>query len=124
MKLPSTQNGIQFTSASEYNRKVTIMRPPAGQDDEGTPSAPEVFASNVPAKIRLIPNTGRPDEQQQITQAAQYLIVTIRYRAGVADDMTVIGPTGQEWVIASIDNFNFANRELRLTVREINGGQG
>jgi head-tail adaptor len=122
--LPKNTNGVAFTSTTEFNRKVTIMKPSLVADDNGTPVAPEVFATGVPAKIRSVPNKGRPDTQEQITQAVAYFIVTIRYRTGITDDMTLFGPSGQTWVISSIDNPDFANRELRLTVREINGGQG
>lgn len=122
--LPKNLNGVRFTPVSGYNRLVTILKPGTGSDDEGTPVAPEVFASNVPARVRSVPSTGRPDMQQQITQAVAYFIVIIRYRPGITDDMTILGPGGEVWVVTSIDNPDFANVELRLTVREINGGQG
>lgn len=123
MPLPKTVNGVRFTSISEYNRRITIMKPSSDESDsDGNAAAMEVFASDVPAKIRAIRNSGRPDAQQQITQAVVYFYVTIRYRAGIKDNFALIGPQGQNWVITGIDNPDFANVELTFTVREVNGG--
>ena len=121
--LPKTLNNIRFTSASELNRRVTLQRPGTGSDSEGTPNPP-VAVATVWAKARFLPNSGRPDAKQQITQAEDYLEVTIRYRSDVKSDWTIIGPGGETWTITSINNLDFANVELRIIVRQINGGIG
>jgi head-tail adaptor len=122
MKLPKTPNGIQFTSTSEYDSRVTLMRTVSGTDSDGNPNAPTVFARNVVAKIVALRNLGRLDPSQQLAKSVMYYDVTIRYRAGVTADMSLLGPGGQLWDITSIDNVAQSNVELRMTVREVSGG--
>jgi SPP1 family predicted phage head-tail adaptor len=123
MRLPNTQNGVRFTSASEYDRKITLMRTQSGTDDDGNPNAPTVFARNVNAKIQEIRTLGRLDSAQQLAQQVLYYDVTIRYRNDVTNDMTILGPNGQSWAITSIYDVAQAHVELRITVREVNGGE-
>lgn len=120
--LPKNTNGVAFTSTTEFNRRVSLYQPGTGSDSEGTPNAPTLVANDVPAKIMQMPNRGKPDQQGQITQAVDYFQVCIRYRSDVRNDWTVIGPTGQVWRVTSTNNVDFANREIRLMCREINGG--
>ena len=122
--LPKTVNGIRFTPASEFDRLVTIMKPGGGQDSEGTPEPLEVFASNVPAKIRATRSSARPDTEQQITQSVAYFDVTIRYLDGIKENMVLVGPAGETWTVTGTNNPGFANVEIVFTVREVNGGQG
>lgn len=125
MPLPKDTNlGIRFTSASEYRQRVTLRRPGTGSDDEGTPNPP-VNVATVPAKITPMPNRGRPDVTGQIIQSIEYFEVKVRYRPDVAADWTLVGPRGETWtIVGSPNDLGYAKRELVMTVREINGGQG
>jgi SPP1 family predicted phage head-tail adaptor len=120
--LPKNLNNIRFTSATELNRRITLQQPGTGADSEGTPATPVTVATNVPAKITQVPSRGRPDVQEQITESVNYYEVTIRYRSDVKSDWRVLGPNGEIWTVTSINNVDFANVELRLIVREVNGG--
>jgi SPP1 family predicted phage head-tail adaptor len=123
MRLPNTQNGVRFTSASELDRKVTLLKTESGTDNDGNPLPPTVFARDVNAKIQEIRNLGRLDPTQQLAQQVVYYYVTIRYRPGVTGDMTVLGPGGQIWAITSIVDVAQSRVELKMTVREANGGE-
>jgi Phage head-tail joining protein len=116
--------GVRFTGASEFNRRITILKPGEGADTEGTPVALVTLATNVPAKITGLRNLGKPDQTQQLTQAVTYYEVVIRYRPDVPYDAILLGPKGQTWTVTNIHNVEMANIELRINVREINGGKG
>jgi SPP1 family predicted phage head-tail adaptor len=122
MKLPKTQNGYRFTSASEYDRKITLMKTTSGTDSNGNPNVPAVFARNVCAKIETAKNSGRLDPSQLLAEQVTYYDVTIRYRPDVTSDMTMLGPSGQAWFITSMNDVAQAHVEWRITVKEVNGG--
>jgi SPP1 family predicted phage head-tail adaptor len=123
MRLPNTPNNVRFTSASEYDSRITLMRTAAGTDSDGNPNTPSVFARNVCAKIQEVRTAGRLDPTQQLAQQVLYYDVTIRYRSDVTNDMSLLGPNGQTWAITSIYDVAQAHVELRITVRETNGGE-
>lgn len=42
---------VRYTNASELNARVSFIQPNTGQEADGTPNAPTVVRSNVPAKV-------------------------------------------------------------------------
>lgn len=122
MNLPKTLSGTRFTSSTDFNNRISLQNPASGTDSHGQALPPVTFATNVPAKISAFINAGRPEVTQQETNNVNYYFVNIRYDARVNNNTVILSPTGQVWQITSLQDVDYYQVEMRLTVREQNSG--
>lgn len=119
---PKNFQGVRYTSASEYNRRITLLNPATGTDSAGGALPPVQFATDVPAKISAFINAGRPEVTQQEVNNVNFYFVTVRYDSRITNSTTILSPNGQTWQITSLQDLDYAHVEWRMTVREQNGG--
>ena len=111
--------GINYTSASQFNSRITLMNP-ASIAGDGTKVEPTLFKSNIPAAISI----WRGKEQltgPELIATMSYKII-IRYRSGVSSNMLVL-QRDQTYRIEDIGDPDGQRVELHLLCSTVNDGR-
>lgn len=119
MSLSRLSDSFKYTDRGLFRDLITIMQPGV-TDANGSPGTPTVFASAVPAAIKML-------RQQQVNstdlvQSEVFYDVRIPYVTGLLSNMTVISPTGAAWTIVNQADPDMRQVEIRMTCRSVNDG--
>ena len=101
--------------------QITLMQPALTNAPDGSPGTPTVFMSGVWASCRVW-RSGKEANTTELIQGEVYWLVNTPYVADVNDQMSIIGPKGQNWFIVAIADPDQRKVELRFLCREMNGG--
>lgn len=121
MILKRPNDFFTYTNRSAMRDQITLTQPSAMANADGSPQPQTVFMSGVWASCKLW-RYGREVNVPEQAQGEVYWDVRTPYVAGVTDQMNMIGPNGQNWMIVTVSDPDQRRVELRFMCREINGG--
>jgi hypothetical protein len=119
--LKRLNDGFVYTNTDAMRDQITLMQPAASNAPDGSPGAPTEFMSGVWASCR-VQRTPTEVNSTDLVQGEVFWDVRTPFISGVTDQMSVIGPKGQEWFIVSVSDPDQRGIELRFLCREMNGG--
>src|SRR5437899_7178475 len=108
--LPKSIDGLQFSQAGDFDRKVTLLAPSTQRDENGE-AMPDVVVAEVWASIAALLPKYIEKTQQTVTEVTYK--IKIRYRAGITTANRV-SFRGRLYNIEGVVNLGEANRELHL----------